>query len=290
VDGVPARARTKLDGPQDVALQLTVDQGGLRREAVVLRTRLAPASVQAVPGPDATAWLRIASFRTGAAREMDQGLSGLGPVTGVVLDLRQTPGGALEEAVAVADRFLGVGEIVRVEGRGPGVAKTYASTDAANDITVPLVVLVDGGTASAAEIVAGALKARGRAKLVGSPTFGKGSVQTWLHQSDGSTAKLTIGRYVLPDGARPDVGAGLTPDIKVELPAVASPLGRVKDRVRAVPGLSPSDRAALLAEVEAAGSTVARPGLPSFGPPIDDRITLDGQLAAAFEALHPTTP
>lgn len=287
IDGTPARTKGQLDGPADVALKLTLDQAGARREAVVLRARLSPAAVQAAPGPDATAWVRVASFRIGAARELERALTGLGPVTGVVLDLRQDPGGAIEEAVAVADRFLGVGEVVRVEGRGPGVEKIYPSTDAADDLAMPLVVLVDGGTASAAEIVAGALRARGRAKIVGSPTFGKGTVQTWLHQANGSTAKLTIGRYVLPDGARLDVGAGLQPDVRVDLASIPSPLGRVRERVRAVPGLSPSDRAALLAEVEAAGTTTSRPGLPSFGPPIDDRIALDPQLAAAFAALRP---
>lgn len=287
VDATPARTTSQLDGPPDVALKLTLDQAGARRDAVVLRSRLAPAAVQAAPGPDATAWVRVASFRIGAARELERTLTGLGPVTGVVLDLRQDPGGAIEEAVAIADRFLGVGEVVRVEGRGPGVEKIYPSTEAADDLTVPVVVLVDGGTASAAEIVAGALRARGRAKLVGSPTLGKGTVQTWLHQANGGAARLTIGRYVLPDGTRLEAGAGLQPDLRVDLPAIHSPLGRVRERVKAVPGLSPSDRAALIAEVEAAGTVASRPGLPSFGPPIDDRIALDPQLAAAFAALRP---
>lgn len=287
IDDVPARRVEQLDGDADVALRLVVDQDGARRTAVVLRTRVAPVLVQVAPAPNGTAWVHVASFRNGAAADLDRQLTGLGPVQGLVLDLRQNGGGALEEAVAVADRFLGAGDLVRTEGRGPGVAKTYTSTDSATDFAGPVVVLVDHGSASAAEIVAGALRARGRAKLVGTSTFGKGSVQTWFHQDDGGTARITVGAYVLPDGTHIDAGHGLTPDVTVELPTVPSPLGRLQDRVKSVPGLSPSDRAALLAEVQNLGQTNDTPGTPSFGAPLEQRVTLDPQLAAAFAQLKP---
>jgi carboxyl-terminal processing protease len=131
---------------------------------------------------------------------------------GVVLDLRGNPGGLLDEAVEVASAFLDAGPVVSYLRRGGEPVRLDAV--GTGDTRTPLVVLVDGGTASAAEVVAGALQDRDRAVLVGSRTFGKGTVQEPRTLTDGSALELTVARYLTPAG-RSLEGRGLTPDIEV---------------------------------------------------------------------------
>ncbi len=162
--------------------------------------------------------LRIAAFTRGVGRWVRQQLQDdRGQVTGVVLDLRGNPGGLLDEAVETASAFLDGGQVVSFVRRGhaPQVLNALAH----GDTGTPLVVLVDGGTASAAEIVAAALQDRGRAVVVGSRTFGKGSVQEPSRLADGSALELTVGRYLTPSGHSID-GVGVEPDDSVD-PAVS---------------------------------------------------------------------
>jgi carboxyl-terminal processing protease len=130
---------------------------------------------------------------------------------GIVLDLRDDPGGLLDEAVRTASVFLDGGTVVTYvqQGSAPDPLGTRGGR---GNTSIPLVVLVNGGTASAAEIVAGALQDRGRAILVGSQTFGKGSVQAPNTLSDGSDIEMTVGHYLTPDGRSLD-GVGITPDV-----------------------------------------------------------------------------
>jgi len=129
-----------------------------------------------------------------------------------VLDLRGNPGGLLTEAVEVASAFLDGGAVVSYEKRGEPVRHLDAVGD--GDTSVPLVVIVDSGTASAAEVVAGALQDRNRAVIVGTTTYGKGSVQEPHQLSDGSAIELTVGRYLTPSGRSLD-GVGIEPDVEV---------------------------------------------------------------------------
>jgi carboxyl-terminal processing protease len=131
---------------------------------------------------------------------------------GLVLDLRDDPGGLLDEAVETASAFLDGGPVVSYQQRGS--APKILNALGEGNTTIPLVVLVDGGTASAAEIVAGALQDRGRAVVIGSTTFGKGSVQAPSQLSDGSAIELTVGHYVTPSGRSLD-GVGIRPDVYV---------------------------------------------------------------------------
>jgi carboxyl-terminal processing protease len=140
---------------------------------------------------------------------------------GVVLDLRGNPGGLLDEAVEVASVFLDGGPVVSYERRGKP-SRTLTAIRG-GDVTTPLVVLVDSGTASAAEVLAAALQDRNRAVVVGARTYGKGSVQEPTRLSDGSALELTVGRYLTPSGRTID-GVGMEPDVLVastEAPAVA---------------------------------------------------------------------
>lgn len=169
-----------------------------------------------VPLADGVLWLRLGSFREGSALALRQQLAPLKP-TGIVLDLRGNLGGWLEEGVGVADIFLSNGRIVSTEG--PSVrSEVFEATVAGDDWQGPLVVLINAETASAAEIVAGALQQHKRASLVGERSYGKGSVQSILHYADGSALKLTIARYLLPDGTWIQQ-QGLSPDHIVVMPA-----------------------------------------------------------------------
>src|SRR5438067_4646571 len=137
-----------------------------------------------------------------------------GHLAGVVLDLRHNPGGLLDQAVKVADRFLVEGVIVTTKGRDNKHVEVERAHAKDTEPGYPLIVLVDGGTASASEIVAGALQDHGRAVVMGTPTFGKGSVQTVIELEDGSGLKLTIARYYTPSG-RSIQERGIAPDIFV---------------------------------------------------------------------------
>jgi carboxyl-terminal processing protease len=158
--------------------------------------------------------LRISAFTSGVGRWVNQqvGEASREHLRGIVLDLRNNPGGLLTEAVETASAFLARGPVVSYVQRGsaPDVLDALGGGNTA----IPLVVLVNGGTASAAEIVAGALQDRGRAVIVGSQTFGKGSVQAPNQLSDGSDIELTIGHYLTPDGRSLD-GVGITPDVLI---------------------------------------------------------------------------
>ena len=158
--------------------------------------------------------LRIAAFTRGVGRWVRSQVARARAHrdAGIVLDLRDNPGGLLDEAVETTSAFVNGGPVVAYQQRGhaPEVVDALGQ----GDTGIPLVVLVDGGTASAAEIVAAALQDRGRAVLLGSRTFGKGSVQAPSQLSDGSALELTVGHYITPAGRSLD-GVGVQPDVEV---------------------------------------------------------------------------
>jgi carboxyl-terminal processing protease len=131
----------------------------------------------------------------------------------LVLDLRNNPGGLVDQAISVADQFLDAGTIVTIRGRH-GTIETQSAHKGGAAVGVPVVAIVDQGTASAAEILAAALRDHGRAKLVGTPTYGKGTVQTFFDLDDGSGLKLTTARYYTPSGNSLE-SKGIAPDVTV---------------------------------------------------------------------------
>ncbi len=165
------------------------------------------------------AYVRVTQFQEQTGAELREKLRRLvnknGAVRGVVLDLRSNPGGLLNAAVAVADAFLDEGTIVSTRGRTPEAASSFAATRGDLSDGAPLVVLVDAGTASAAEIVAGALKDNHRGLIIGQRTFGKGSVQSVLGVSEDTAVKLTTARYYTPRGISIQA-AGIVPDIALK--------------------------------------------------------------------------
>jgi carboxyl-terminal processing protease len=174
-------------------------------------------SVSAARLPGRYGYVRITHFSDGTPRELRRQLSDLQvdvPLRGLVLDLRGNPGGVLESAVGVADEFLEAGLIVRAEGRAAGSSFELRATDGDLLRDAPLVVLVDHGSASGAEIVAGALRDHRRATLMGERTFGKGSVQTVIPLRDGQALKLTTSRYFTPSGVSIHE-RGIEPDVRL---------------------------------------------------------------------------
>jgi carboxyl-terminal processing protease len=136
-------------------------------------------------------------------------------IAGYILDLRNNPGGLLTQAIKVSDAFLDSGEIVSTKGRDPKDIKIYNAKKGDEISGKPLIVLINGGSASASEIVAGALKDNKRAIIVGEKSFGKGSVQSVIPLSNGGGLRLTVAKYYLPSGETIE-NIGVYPDIKVE--------------------------------------------------------------------------
>ncbi|MCF8507945.1 MAG: S41 family peptidase [Hyphomonadaceae bacterium] len=165
-------------------------------------------------------YLRITTFNEQTVKALDRGLEQVrkdvrGGLKGLVLDLRDNPGGLLEASIEVTSRFVNGGEVVSTRGRRESDQRRYNAVRAARFPDVPIVVLVNGGSASAAEIVAGALQDRKRAVIMGTTSFGKGSVQTVLPLGPGKGAmRLTTSRYYTPAG-RSIQGAGIEPDFEV---------------------------------------------------------------------------
>jgi carboxyl-terminal processing protease len=167
-------------------------------------------------------YLRITNFSETTADDVNRAVSRLkrdnpGGIRGLVLDLRNNPGGVLEAGVAVADDFLDSGVIVTADGRTAEARFRMDATPGDLIDGAPLVVLVNAGSASASEIVAGALKDHGRALLVGRKTYGKGSVQTVMPLTHGGAVKLTTSRYFTPSGASIH-GKGIVPDVVLDGP------------------------------------------------------------------------
>ena len=166
------------------------------------------------------AYLRITSFseKTAASleKELDKQKDAIGDkLKGVVLDLRNNPGGLLDQAIAVSDVFLDQGEIVSTRGRLPDSTKKFAAETGDSIEGLPIVVLINAGSASASEIVAGALQDHDRAIIMGTKSFGKGSVQTIIPLPGDGAMRLTTSRYYTPSGNSIQA-TGITPDVEVE--------------------------------------------------------------------------
>ena len=220
VDGAPvrtagiARVAALLRGPEGSAVGVVVRRGATTRDVRLTRARVTTRDVVVEHLDGDIARIQVRAFTRGVGREVRAAFESAGSrrAGGVVLDLRDDPGGLLDEAVEVASVFLDGGPVVTYERRGHPARTLDAA--AGGDLTTPLVVLVNSATASAAEVVTGALQDRNRAVVVGERTFGKGSVQEPSRLSDGSALELTVGRYVTPSGRSLD-RVGVDPDVTV---------------------------------------------------------------------------
>ena len=214
-----------IRGPAGTRVTLLIERPGQPElfEVTITRARIEIPLVESEMLEGNVAYIRLTEFSATATSQMQTELEELmaqQPV-GLILDLRDNPGGWLNEAVSVADLFLGEG-VVLIERASDGSEQVFRSYDGQPYESIPLVVLVNGGSASASEIVAGAIQARGRGILIGEQTFGKGSVQRPYTFSDGSELRVTIARWYTPNNVAIH-GEGLAPDIQVVLPETLEP-------------------------------------------------------------------
>ncbi len=213
-----ADLRRILDGSKDTLVSLTVKRPGIEEPIMVMAKRelIVPDTVTA-RNLGGIAEIKVRSFnqRTAAAVERaveTVGSDAGGKLKGIILDFRSDPGGLLDQAVDMSDLFLEQGSISSLDGRHPGARQYYAASGSDIAPNVPIVIIVDGRTASAAEIVAAALQDNGRAVVVGTGTLGKGSVQTVVRLPNGGEMGLTWAHSTTPRGAALN-GLGILPDI-----------------------------------------------------------------------------
>lgn len=226
IDGQPAQELSlqevvsRIRGPKGTEVELGVLHSDAKSPQTIriVRDSIPVVSVKSKPLEDGYYWVRLTRFseRTTdelkealkAAREAPEGLKG------IVLDLRGNPGGLLDQAVNVSDVFLKKGDIVSIKGRDESAQRTYTAKNQTDDVNVPVVVLINAGSASASEIVAGALRDQKRALIMGERSFGKGSVQNIIPLADGSGLKLTVALYYTPNGSSIQA-EGIVPDVEV---------------------------------------------------------------------------
>ena len=215
----------KLRGPKGSAIKLSVQRKGLKEllDVLVERDNIQVKSVKSRYLGDGFGYVRVSQFMEKTTDDLTAALKKLhqqsesegGQLRGVVLDLRNNPGGLLNQAVGVSDLFLTEGVIVYTDGRVESQKQKFYAHERGTEPPYPMMVLVNGGSASASEIVSGALKDHGRALILGTQTFGKGSVQTITPLENGGALTLTTALYYTKSG-RSLQGLGVTPDIIVE--------------------------------------------------------------------------
>ncbi|GAB3368965.1 proteolytic complex protein CptA [Spongiibacter taiwanensis] len=214
-------AVTLMRGPKGSKVTLTILRSGTNApfEVELKRDIITVASVRSELLEPGYGYIRISQFQNRTGTDLRKELAKLKaraePLEGLVLDLRNNPGGLLQASVQVVDLFMDEGLIVYTEGRLPNAYSRFMAGQREPADTTPMVVLINGGSASASEIVAGALQDHRRAVIMGTQSFGKGSVQTVLPLSENSAIKLTTARYYTPSG-RSIQAQGIVPDIYVE--------------------------------------------------------------------------
>ncbi|MGD8471332.1 MAG: S41 family peptidase [Desulfobacterales bacterium] len=222
VDGKPVKdlreAVNMMRGPKGTGVTVTIAREGEKEpiDFELVRDVIPIVSVKEIILKPGYGYIRLSQFSGSTTKELEAALqkveSAKVPIKGVILDLRNNGGGLLNQAIKVSDLFLDEGKILSIKGRNKKNTKEYMATPDTVSRKYPMVVLINGGSASASEIVAGALQDQKRALILGTTSFGKGSVQTVETLRDGSGLKLTIARYYTPSG-RSIQAKGIEPDI-----------------------------------------------------------------------------
>jgi len=220
----------------DIVLTVVREGGDKPLEITITRDTIKVQSVKGRLLEDGFGYIRISQFQSHTGENLAKQIGKLreeskGKINGLVLDLRNNPGGVLNAAVEVSDAFLESGLIVYTQGRVPDSELKFTATPNELIDGAPMVVLVNGGSASASEIVAGALQDHKRAIIMGTQTFGKGSVQTILPLKNNTALKLTTARYYTPSG-RSIQASGIKPDIELENVKVSSTEGADDVRIK----------------------------------------------------------
>jgi carboxyl-terminal processing protease len=316
IDGKPILGMTlseavdKMRGPVNSKIVLTIRRGKQPPFDVTLARAII--KIESVHGQliDNVGYIRITSFSEQTTGGLQDTLAKIksqagGKLQGLVLDLRNNPGGLLDQAIGVSDAFIDKGEIVSTRGRDPSQAQRYNAQPGDLLDGLPLVVLINGGSASASEIVAGALQDHHRAVLLGTRSFGKGSVQTIIPIPGHGAIRLTTARYYTPSG-RSIQAKGIEPDIVVEqakLEVIAGPQFRseaeLPGALQNVGGTAPDTGSQGTTPPAANGSTTPAPTsstTPTPATPPADQTDPDApqpdkdyQLSRAIDLLHGLT-
>jgi carboxyl-terminal processing protease len=207
-------------GPEGTAVTLLIERNGEQFEVEIIRARIRIDSVSSQMLEHDIAYVRINRFGDRTNNELEEALTELlaQEPLGLIVDVRRNPGGSLDSALAVTDQFLPGGNIL-IERFGDGRERIFDASSNGLATEIPLVVLIDEGSASASEVLAGAIRDQGRGILIGETTFGKGTVQSWQPLSNGGGVRITIARWLTPNDTWIDQ-TGLEPDISVSLPDV----------------------------------------------------------------------
>jgi len=276
------QAVDKMRGPVNTKIKLTIMRKGSDKpiEVSIMRDVIRVKSVRSHSEGDDVGYIRITQFNEQTTDGLKQAINdlnsqlGADKIKGYVVDLRNNPGGLLDQAISVSDTFLDKGEIVSTRGRNPEETQRFNARPGDMTKSKPVIVLINGGSASASEIVAGALQDHKRATLIGTRSFGKGSVQTIIPLGAGNGAlRLTTARYFTPSG-RSIQAKGIVPDIEV-LQDVPDDLKNRTDT---------KGEASLRGHLKAEGAEES--GSQSYVPP-DEKD--DAALKSALDLLRGTT-
>ena len=211
----------KLRGKAGTKVTITVRRKDLDKpkDFVITRAIIKITSVKHKIFDDTIGYVRISSFQETTTAELDKALQAIvketSPLKGMILDLRNNPGGVLDQSIQVSDAFLKSGIIVSTRGKTKKSEVVYKARNDGNEPECPIIVLINGASASASEIVSGALQDNKRAILLGTQTFGKASMQVVIPLNNGAALKLTTGKYYTPSG-RLIQAKGISPDIEIE--------------------------------------------------------------------------
>lgn len=284
----------KMRGPKGTKINISIKREGVPEliDFTLVRDTIRVQSVRSRTLEEGYGYIRLAQFQERSDRDVQKALEKMtaekGGLKGLVLDLRNDPGGLLTQAVRISDLFLDSGLIVYTEGRIESQKQKYFAQKDGSWMDFPMVVLVNGGSASASEIVAGALQDHKRAVILGTKTFGKGSVQTILPLDDSSALRLTTARYFTPKG-RSIQAMGIVPDIIVESTpqqqeAKAEEKRRQSLREENLPGHLQNPQQTPNVQPDL-GDKEKEKQIPSSGPTGDDSIDNDAQLKRALDLL-----
>jgi carboxyl-terminal processing protease len=294
------QAVERMRGPVNTDIKLTIARPGVERPFDVTLTRevIRIASVRTRAEGDVL-YVRINSFSeqtaNGLASEVEKLKNQVGKeAAGLILDLRGNPGGLLDQAVRVSDAFLDQGEIVSTRGRRNGDSQRFNAREGDIAKGLPMVVLINGGSASASEIVAGALQDHGRAVIMGTQSFGKGSVQTIIPIAGQGALRLTTSLYYTPSG-RSIQAKGISPDIVVEPVRTAAAVGPQRSEATLRNHIEVQDGRARITgpaqqpqtEESRTPATAPAPGTPAEGAQAAPAApTEDAQLVRAIDLLR----
>lgn len=287
IDGQSTQDMTLLDavklirGEKGTTVKLLIlhRDSNKPEEVAIVRGTIPITSVKTQSLDDGYLYLRLTKFHESTTKNMRDEIAQYQkqhPLKGIVLDLRNNPGGLLGQAVSVTDTFVEDGTIVYIQGKDEANRKDFFASRNSDEIKVPLVVLINAGSASASEIVAGALQDHKRALIVGERSFGKGSVQTIIPMADGSGIKLTTALYYTPSG-RSIQAMGIEPDLKIAF------LAPSKDEDKAMRERFTVREKDLSRHLEN-GDESKKPG-PHAEQEVKDMLERDNQLRMALELV-----